>query len=43
MAKKAIKQLHGGGKVTVPKDLRHQLGLEDGDWIELTIEKVNDG
>lgn len=39
MARKAIQPLHSGGKVTIPKRIRDDLGLEDGDDVEILVRK----
>lgn len=39
---RTTQKLFGGGKVTVPKDIREALSVEDGDLVELDIQKVTD-
>lgn len=39
MARKCIVPMHGGGKVTIPKRIREDLHLDDGDDVELLVQK----
>lgn len=42
MARKAIQPLLGGGKVTIPKRIRDDLNLEEGDDLEMLIRRVEE-
>jgi len=32
-----------GGKITIPQHIRDSEEIEEGDYLDLTVEKVNDG
>lgn len=39
---KATGKLHGRGKVTVPATIREALALEDGDYVEIEVQPVEE-
>ena len=38
-----VSKIHGNSKMTIPKELRDHLNIEDGDFLKFTLEngKVN--
>ncbi|MFC6907256.1 AbrB/MazE/SpoVT family DNA-binding domain-containing protein [Halalkalicoccus tibetensis] len=42
MAAKCYPRLREKGQITIPKDIRCELGLEVGDRIELTIRHISE-
>ncbi|NIR87326.1 hypothetical protein GWO13_07065 [Candidatus Bathyarchaeota archaeon] len=40
MVEEFVARVFGGGKVTVPKRVRELLGVEDGDYVRLSLVEV---
>lgn len=32
-------EVRKGGRITIPRGTRHELGLEEGVWVKVTIQK----
>jgi AbrB family looped-hinge helix DNA binding protein len=38
---KAIAKVFSNGKVTIPQEVRQYLGIEDGDFVEMIVSKID--